>query len=342
MEINNSYHDFYSLYKSKIDLCYFNIKEEYSMKIYKLIIIELLIIIFLVSVFIFYKIYINNSYTLIILIFEVISLIYSILYLLVNVLSIKSKLYIRFNKELYKYLLDYFSNNDFIYEENTELDKDEFKEMNLFNLDILNYEGSNFTASNKLNKKFIFCDVNLYDVMDRIKKDVYYNSYENIKYITHYYYQDRIDIFKGLYYETTINRENNEYIFLIPDNITDKFIRHNINHYLTFDGKIIKLENLEFEKRYAVYSLNEIKSRYVLSLTLMEKINELDRLIPNKKYLVFKSDGRVGIFIDSYSIEKILGESFKISKDIPRMHIRKIFNEIDKLFKISVILEDIR
>ncbi len=342
MKINNDFKDFYSSYKDKIN-CYYNkSKKKYFKNICKVIICEFFLILLLITFYFFYSIKFSNDFILIILIIEIISLLYSFLFIANDIAILKNKFYKEFNMNLYHDILLFISNNDFIYEENTELDINDFNKMSLFNLDILNYEGKNFTASVNKNKRFLLCDVTLYDLIERIKKDVYYNSYENIKYITNYHYHDKVNIFSGMYYETTINRKNNKYIYLIPDNINDKFIRHNLNHYLIYDGKLVKLENLEFEKKYAVYSLDEIKSRYILSLTLMEKINKLDKLIPNKKYLVFKEDGRVGIFIDSYSIEKILRRGFKISKVISKNFIERYFNEISKLFEICMTLEDIK
>ena len=66
--------------------------------------------------------------------------------------------------------------------------------------------------------------------------------------------------------------------------------------------------------KYQVYSFNENKSRYILSLTLMEKINQLDKLIPYKKYFVFKDDGRVGIFINDFTIDSLLKQKISFNK----------------------------
>ena len=208
-------------------------------------------------------------------------------------------------------------------------------------MNYLKYTGNNFTAAEYKNKRLVMCDVWLYDLIERIKTDSYYSKQDNIIYITNYHYHDRVDIFKGLYYETSINRDNNRYIYMIPNNFNDKFIQKNIYHYISYSGTEIELENLEFSEKYSVFSFDEIKSRYILSLTLMEKINELDKLIKNKKYFVFKPDGRVGIFIDGFQLDDLFNQTIDLSKEVPKNHILNIFNTVNKLFDISQILEDL-
>ncbi len=244
------------------------------------------------------------------------------------------------NALIYDMILNFLSNKDFCFEIATEISESDFNRMNLFNMNYLKYTGSNLTAANYKNKKFVMCDVWLYDLVEMIKTDSYYSKYDNTLYITNYHYHDRINIFKGLYYETTINRENNKYIYMIPNNLNDKFIQKNIYHYISYSGTKIELENLEFSERYSVFSFDEIKSRYILSLTLMEKINRLDKLITNKKYFVFKPDGRVGIFIDEFQLDDIFNRKFNINKKISKEHLYNIYITVNKLFDISQILED--
>ena len=244
------------------------------------------------------------------------------------------------NALVYDLVLNFLSNKDYCFELNTEIAESDFNRMNLFNMDYLNYTGNNLTAATYKNKRFVMCDVWLYDLVERIKTDSYYSRATNTKYIINYHYRDRVNIFKGLYYETTINHDNDKYIYMIPNNLKDKFVQKNIYHYITYSGTKIELENLDFSEKYSVFSFDEIKSRYILSLTLMEKINRLDKLITNKKYFVFKPDGRVGIFIDGFQIDDIFNKKFNINKEIPKDHLYNIFIIVNKLFDITQILED--
>ena len=244
------------------------------------------------------------------------------------------------NAFIYSRILKYLSNDDYLFHLDTEIDEEDFNKMKLFNMDYLRYTGSNLTATTYNDKKLVMCDVWLYDLIERIKTDSYYSKEDNTLYITNYHYHDRINIFKGLYYETTINRDNNKYIYMIPNNLNDKFIQKNIYHYISYSGTKIELENLDFSKRYSVFSFDEIKSRYVLSLTLMEKINKLDEFITNKKYFVFKSDGRVGIFIDGFQLEDIFNKKFNLTKPITNEYLYTMFITVNKLLDITQVLED--
>lgn len=313
-------------------------------KLFKLIIEQVFIIVItFISYYLFNHYHLTN-FKYIGMFIIIIGVIIFVLFLILNIrlfLKTKSELNEEINEFIYESILNFLSNNEYVYDKNTQLAEEDFDKMNLFNLDILNYTGSNLTASVCENKKFVMCDVSLYDVISRIKTDTYYNSIENVEYIINYHYKDKINIFKGLYYETTINHYNDEYIYLIPDNINDKFVRKNIYHYIKYSGHRLELENLDFEKRYDVFSINELKSRYILSLTLMEKINHLDEMVDGKKYFVFKKDGRVGIFINNYQIASLLKQNISLFHKIDLKYIMSFFYKVRKLYKISMIMEDI-
>ena len=263
--------------------------------------------------------------------------------LIINIRLLKQEreLYIfLINKSIYCNILSYISNDNYLYEENTQLAYEDFMKMDLFNLNLLKYTGKNLTGSNFDGKPFIFCDVALYDLKSRIKEDHYYDREEDIEYINCYHYHERVDIFKGLYFESKIKRKNKQYIYLIPNNISDLFIRKNITHYLKYDGKRVELENLDFEKKYNVYSIDEIKTRYILSITLMEKINFLDKKIPNKKYIVFKDDGRLGLFIDGFTIDSLLSKKFNFKNEPTFNYLLSFFNNINNFFYICSIFDE--
>lgn len=343
--MKNKREEFNNYYKSYIKLITNSQKKEFERckKFYNRFIIEIVILVLLLVMFL-YIISHNNM----LIYYQIVVLILAFI-LFIGLCIINIKTIIKERKEscyvvnaiMYYYMLMFLSDNNFSYEIDKQISEYDFNKMNLFNMQYLNYDGGNFTLVNYKDKKLVMCDVWLYDLVNRIKTDSYYSSITNTMYITNYYYHDRVDIFKGLYYETTINRDNNKYIYLIPNNIKDKFIQKNIYHYISYDGVKVELENLEFGEKYSVFSFDEIKSRYVLSLTLMEKINTLDKIISNKKYLVFKPDGRVGIFIDGFQLNNLFNKTFSLKSKIPKDYIYKLFIQVNKLLDISSILEDI-
>ncbi len=336
-----------------IALCEQNFKEEFS-KIQKEEVNRYLkgktkyylefIVLSLVIAFFIYYIYSNGLSIYYKIAFIVLSCIFIVGLIIVNYRLMKKekrKVCYLLNALIYDQIVYYLTNDDYVYHNDVEISKDDFNKMNLFNLNYLKYSGNNLTVANYNDKKFVMCDVFLYDLISRIKNDSYYSKASNTIYNIYYHYKDRVDIFKGLYYETTINRDNDKYIYMIPNNLNDKFVRKNIYHYISFTGVKIELENIDFSERYSVFSVDEIKSRYVLSLTLMEKINQLDKMIKNKKYFVFKSDGRVGIFIDGFQIDKLLFREFDLKKKVTNEYLLKFYRDVKKIFDIAGLLEDI-
>lgn len=251
------------------------------------------------------------------------------------------KFFSKINSLIYYDLLYFITgNSESLYYPNTALNIDEFDQMNLFNLDLLAYDSKNFTNVLYLNKPFILCDVTLSTIKDKYRQEKYYDESSNTEYIYDIYEQVEREIFNGLYYETIIDRNNNDFIYLIPNNFNDKYIDKNIYRYIKYHGKKVNLENFDFSEKYEVFSLNEHQSRYMLTPLIMEKINELDKIIPNKKYIVFKEDGRVGIFIDGFSIENLLKKRINYHNNtIDKEYLISYFNDVNSLVKISQILK---
>lgn len=342
--MNNRKEDFDRYYDNFKDIIESNRKEEYNRykKIKGKLIAEISILTVAIMVFLYYA-YINNIMKYCEILIAVLSFILIIGLIILNIRVLnKEKRFSCYilNAVIYELILDFLSNGNYYYKLNSQISEDDFNRMNLFNMQYLKFTGNNLTAASYENKKLVMCDVWLYDLVERIKTDSYYSKATNTTYITNYHYHDRVDIFKGLYYETTINRDNDDYIYMIPNNFNDKFIQKNIYHYISYDGEKIELENLEFSEKYSVFSFDEIKSRYILSLTLMEKINRLDKLLNYKKYFVFKPDGRVGIFIDGLQLDNLFNQTFDLNSEITKEYINKLFIKIHKLFDITQVLED--
>jgi hypothetical protein len=332
---------FLNVYGNTIEKCRKKeiIKQE---KITRKMFIELFTSIIIIFIVLFFGTSIEKYYKYSIIILLIIMTVLLLLLDIKNLRKTKKDSSYIVNNLIYDALLSFFTHDKYDFNANVQMSVDDFNKMNLFNTNYLKYSGNYFQTIQYENKKIVMSDVTLYDTVERIKTDSYYLSSTNTKYTINYHYNEYIDIFKGLYYETTINRENNEFIYMIPNNIKDMFIRKNIYHYIYYNGHKIELENLDFSERYSVFSLDEIKSRYILSITLMEKINKIDKLISNKKYFVFKSDGRVGIFIDGLQIEKIFNQKININKKISRDYLYKFFISLKNILDMALLLEDFK
>ena len=138
-----------------------------------------------------------------------------------------------------------------------------------------------------------------------------------------------------------MNKNNTNQIYLIPNNLKDTVLQSKIMEYIKFRGVPITLENLEFSKKYKVFCDDEVQARYILSLSLMEKINKLDELFEGKKYIVFKEGKRFSICIDGMKLQNIRNMNLPIfrtplkEKEI----LKEIYLKISNLFKIYHILD---
>ena len=94
-------------------------------------------------------------------------------------------------------------------------------------------------------------------------------------------------------------------------------------------------------KKYKVFCDDEIQARYILSMSLMERINKVDEIFKQKKYIVFREGRRFTMCIEGFSIEKIRNYTLPVfqNKEKERAILLKIFNDINNLFKIYHILD---
>lgn len=82
------------------------------------------------------------------------------------------------------------------------------------------------------------------------------------------------NIFDGLMFKADFHKNFNGEYFILPD-IAEKYLGKLGNFFqkMKFNrGKLIKLEDIEFEKQFAVYGSDEIEARYILSANMMRRI----------------------------------------------------------------------
>ena len=137
-------------------------------------------------------------------------------------------------------------------------------------------------------------------------------------------------------------KRNSNIVQVIPNTLKDNLINNKINKYYDLCDYELKLENLEFSKKYSVYSNNEIKARMVLTLTMMEQINKLDDIIKNKKYIIFKNDDRYSVFIENITLEEILDNNISIERNTDKElnNLYNIYNEISKIFELALAINN--
>ena len=112
-------------------------------------------------------------------------------------------------------------------------------------------------------------------------------------------------------------------------------------NYISYHGVQVNLENLDFTKKYKVFCDDEVQARYILSLSLMERVNKLDELYNGKKYIVFKQGKRFAICIEGISIDEIKKIKLPFFRNENREfnELSCVFSKFNNLFKIYHILD---
>jgi hypothetical protein len=99
----------------------------------------------------------------------------------------------------------------------------------------------------------------------------------------------RHTIFKGLFFIGDFNKHFTAQIVVLPDTAEKLFgyLGQKLQSLNIFRDQLIKLEDPEFEREFAVYGNDQIQARYILSTSLMERIVEFKKKTGRKIYMSF-------------------------------------------------------
>ncbi|NQT92261.1 MAG: DUF3137 domain-containing protein [Lentisphaerae bacterium] len=96
-------------------------------------------------------------------------------------------------------------------------------------------------------------------------------------------------IFKGLFFIADFNKDFKGTTVVLPD-VAERlfgFIGKKLQEMNLARADLVKLEDPEFEKLFAVYGTDQVESRYILSTSLMRRITEFKKKTGNTLYLSF-------------------------------------------------------
>jgi hypothetical protein len=96
-------------------------------------------------------------------------------------------------------------------------------------------------------------------------------------------------IFKGLFFMADFNKHFKGNTVVLPDT-AEKLLGHVGTLFQSMNkmrGDLIKLEDPEFEKLFAVYGNDQIEARYILSTSLMKRIVDFQEKTGKRIYLSF-------------------------------------------------------
>ncbi len=109
-------------------------------------------------------------------------------------------------------------------------------------------------------------------------------------------------VFKGLYLVAGFNKHFHGRTVLLPDSAESMFgtlIGQKLQEWnYSRSEQLVKLEDLEFEKEFAVYATDQIEARYILSTSLMRRITDFKHKCGKTVSLSF-ADANVHIAIET-------------------------------------------
>ena len=136
-------------------------------------------------------------------------------------------------------------------------------------------------------------------------------------------------IFKGLFFHADFNKHLTHSTFVLPD-FAERLLGKSgqVLQRSDFHGQLVKLENIEFEKEFVVYSTSQQEARYVLTPVMMEAILNIKNKYHKKMYLSFTGCG-------VYFAIRFNGGLFE-----PRIHTSGVqYVDVEKMFDMLQLIE---
>lgn len=94
-------------------------------------------------------------------------------------------------------------------------------------------------------------------------------------------------VFRGLFFHADFNKEIKGRTYIEPDTAERLLGKFGQKLQRSSKGKLVKLENPEFEKIFAVYSTDQTEARYILTPTIMEALVAIYKKYKRKMHLSF-------------------------------------------------------
>jgi len=162
----------------------------------------------------------------------------------------------KFKEEVIREIIN-FIDNRFTYSPSKKMSLSEFKKTGIFLMRVDRYRGDDHIEGKIDSTHVEFSEVH-----------AEYRTRDN-KGRTNYH-----TIFKGLLFSADFNKNFNVKTYVLTD-VAEKmfgFLGTKLQKMNKWRGQLVKLENIEFEKEFAVYSEDQVESRYILSPSLMERM----------------------------------------------------------------------
>lgn len=120
---------------------------------------------------------------------------------------------------------------------------------------------------------------------------------------------ESVVIFKGIFGITDAKSESNVDMVIAPD-VKNKFLNNlseDVKKAFGANKHVVRLENMEFERHFEVYSNDQVEARKIITLKFMENLLELKKRL-NKNVTVIYKNNRIYFFVEN----RFLINSFKL------------------------------
>jgi hypothetical protein len=145
---------------------------------------------------------------------------------------------------------------DIDYRKDYFIPEEEFRKSEIFTVETDHYYGEDYISGKIGKTSFELSELNVYKKISSGKREI---------------------LFNGWFMIADFNKNFQGKTFLLPEvmGMQSGFLAQTIMKYNTANFELAKLEDPEFEKRFAVYTTDQIEARYILSPGLMKEITEL-------------------------------------------------------------------
>lgn len=214
----------------------------------------------------------NNTFILVLTILFFIAYIISFIYLLGHQRKIRAQFVEKFKTTVIRAIVSFFDENLTYYPEKL-ITFQEFTDSGLINRRIDKYYGDDYVEGKIGQTSFKFSEVHAYIEEKSDNKSRY------------------VEVFGGIFFIGDFNKNFQGRTYIFPDKMEKSFGRFAkfLQSLVRGHGELVKLEDLEFEKEFAVYSDDQIEARYILSTSLMQRILEFKRKAKSDIMMAFKS-----------------------------------------------------
>jgi hypothetical protein len=141
-------------------------------------------------------------------------------------------------------------------------------------------------------------------------------------------------ILKGVFFSADFNKDFNGATVVVPDvaeNLFGSFLGNALQKMnFSRSEQLVKLENPEFEKIFAVYSTDQIESRYILTPALMERLIQV-RNRHGKDFYASFVNSQVNI---AYGCKRNLFEPKIMSEIVDYSLIEEYFNDLQDILAL--------